>query len=176
MNTNVSEELVNNEGLLNWTIDRTNNISPDSIPSYEVLERVYERVYVPQRPPVRRYLPPQGSVGSIQIMRRTHDIQLISSYYHYVSINGIKFDISIVIEEAKEQEFDCPICFELSKAESKITLNCGHTFCGKCIKETLTRCNARTPTCALCRTNVSSFKVPNKEIHDLVAPHCNNVV
>lgn len=195
MNTNVSEELVNNDSLLNWIIDRTNNVSPDSISYYERVEHVYVRGYMrelpqqpvsipshvlgymPQRPePRQRYFAPQGP---IRLSAPLQPIRL-SIFYELPRTDG-KFDISIVIEESKKgesesEEFDCSICFELSKAESKIALNCGHSFCGQCIKKTLTSCNGRTPTCALCRTNVSSFKVPNKEIHDLVAPHCNNVV
>ena len=156
MNANVSEELVNNEGLLNWT-------NSNYVPAFEQL--------LEQLP--------------IEIQREferdwwAHVLPIPPSHSRLIVIDLYNFDISIVIEESKEgecEEFDCSICFELSKAESKITLNCGHSFCGQCNKKTLTSCNRRTPTCALCRTNVTSFKVPNKEIHDLVAPYCNNVV
>jgi hypothetical protein len=185
MNINVSEELVNNDGLLNWTIDRTNNVSPDSIPSYELLEQqpsVIEREYEGEGAyvlsiPDTHFIQPMYVVGLDQVRINNYYLNL----FRFCDITFNKFDISIVIEDAKEeqeqeQDFDCPICFELTKTESKITLNCGHTFCGQCIKKTLTSCNGRTPTCALCRTSVTSLKVPNKEMHDLVAPHCNNVV
>jgi hypothetical protein len=146
MNTNVSEELVNNDS------QRNSIMVPYWHPEYE-------GAYVLPVPP--SHIQPIVIGG-------------IPNYLINLFIS--EFDISIIEEESKEsEEFDCPICFELSKSESKITLNCGHTFCGQCIKKTLTSCNRRrTLTCALCRTNVSSFKVPNKQMHELLAPHCNN--
>jgi hypothetical protein len=180
---NVSEELVNNYDLLNWTIDRTNNSSPVSILSYEVVERLYgrQRRYLQQQRLIINISPNVNVSLSRQVVMedilneslRTH----YETYYDSHINRNSKFNISIVLEEAKEGEgdFDCPICFELTIAESKITLNCGHTFCGQCIKKTLTSCN-QNPTCALCRANVSCFKMSNKETHDLVGPHCNNVV
>ncbi len=103
--------------------------------------------------------------------------------------NG-KLDISIIMdtkeeetkeeetkeEETKEEEtkeeiedFECPICFELTKKENKTILNCKHSFCIQCIQKTLTNGSIH---CALCRTNITSIAVNSKESLDLISSHC----
>ena len=149
---NFVEEVNTIEGLLNWSIDRnrTNNVessSPTSVSSYVIFNSV-------------------GQISALEwdILRREE----------HLPINR-QLDICIVLEEELlDLVLECPICFELTKTVNSVRLNCGHTFCGNCIKKTLTSFNV--PCCALCRAPISCLTVKNAEIHDLVAPHCNNIV
>jgi hypothetical protein len=69
---------------------------------------------------------------------------------------------------------ECSICYETAKQNETITINCGHKFCGKCIKNTLESNNINTlPTCALCRTEMKTFEMNNQDVYNLVAEHCN---
>jgi hypothetical protein len=69
---------------------------------------------------------------------------------------------------------ECSICYEIAKQNQTITINCGHKFCGKCIKNTLESNNINTlPTCALCRTEMKTFEMNNQDVYNLVAEHCN---
>jgi hypothetical protein len=70
---------------------------------------------------------------------------------------------------------DCSICYEETKLADTVTINCGHKFCGTCIKSTLTNHSNiyAGPSCALCRTQMSSFVVKNPEIYNLVLEHCD---
>ena len=151
---NFVEEVNTNEGLLNWSIDRnrTNNVessSPTSVSSYVIF----------------------NSVGQISAL----EWDILRHEEHH-SINR-QLDICIIMEEKDEEEtldLECPICFELTKTVNRVRLGCGHTFCGSCIIKTLT--SYVVPCCALCRTHISCLTVKNVDTHDLVAPHCNNIV
>jgi len=76
-------------------------------------------------------------------------------------------------EGTEEKEMDCPICYETTKCVDLIKLNCSHQFCGLCLKSILERHNINIlPTCALCRTFMTSFDIQNLEVYHLVAKHC----
>jgi hypothetical protein len=165
-----TEELINNGGLLNWSIDRTNNAESPSPVSVTVLPSRFSITYRPSGE-----LPTEQNL--IDYMA-----EFLSRYRGELSRSTNRnYDIAVVLKKAKkgegegETDFECPICFELTKSESKITLNCEHTFCGQCIQKTLSSRDLE-PSCALCRTPMSCLKVQNSETHDLVAPLCNNVV
>ena len=78
------------------------------------------------------------------------------------------------IEECIEE---CAICYENIKCTDLVKLNCNHTFCGCCIKKTLKTQNIyHPPTCALCREKMSTFRIKNPEIFELVSEHCICIV
>lgn len=174
---NVPEELTNNDGLLNWSIDRTANAESPSPVSVTVLpDRVVDGLQFSIT-----YIA-NGVTEQEQYQELDNYLsEIFNTYLRHSSNPNRKYDIAIVLKKAKkgkgegETDFECPICFELTKSESKITLNCEHTFCGQCIQKTLSSLNLG-PSCALCRTPMSCLKVQNSETHDLVSPHCNNVV
>jgi hypothetical protein len=90
--------------------------------------------------------------------------------------NQDTFNIKLSISETNEEEFckECVICYEETIEKNKVTLNCGHKFCGICIKKLLIKCNERVyPSCSLCRTKMSEFVVNNQETYDLVKEFCN---
>ena len=45
-----------------------------------------------------------------------------------------------------EEEFECVICLETC-TDTLVNPECNHRFCGKCIKESLHKCNHECPTC-----------------------------
>jgi len=85
-----------------------------------------------------------------------------------------KFDIVPLIlctETAEELEIvsDCAICYEATKLQDSVILNCEHQFCHGCVTQTLAKCR---PICALCREPMSVFIVKNQTIYDSVSELC----
>ena len=59
------------------------------------------------------------------------------------------FTLSSVLASLKkfrEEAFECPICLEPC-TDTLVNPECNHRFCGKCIKESLHKCNHECPTC-----------------------------
>ena len=90
-----------------------------------------------------------------------------------------KYNISTCISVTETSEEldkceDCFICFEETKLLDTVTINCGHKFCGMCIKNTLKMYNNMTagPACAFCRSQITSFTMKNLETYSLVSEHC----
>ena len=90
-----------------------------------------------------------------------------------------KYHISpsiLVTETAEELEKceDCSICYETTKLVDTVTINCGHKFCGLCVKRTLeTHTNTHnSPSCALCRVTMINFVAKNPDTYNLVVEHC----
>jgi hypothetical protein len=76
-------------------------------------------------------------------------------------------------KEELETASECAICFESTKLEDSVILNCRHSFCNDCVKQTLATCNRRkNPTCALCREPMEIFIVKNQNIYDSVSELC----
>ncbi len=73
-----------------------------------------------------------------------------------------------------EQCQDCAICYENTKVSDTVTLNCGHNFCGPCVKGTLNAHNNMyaEPACALCRAPMTHFITKSIDIYNLVSEHC----
>jgi hypothetical protein len=73
-----------------------------------------------------------------------------------------------------EQCQDCAICYENTKVVDTVTLNCGHNFCGPCVKGTLNAHNNMyaEPACALCRAPMTHFITKSTDIYNLVSEHC----
>jgi hypothetical protein len=54
----------------------------------------------------------------------------------------------------------CNICYDDVKKSNMVGLNCAHEFCTTCIDSTLKNVpNRQSPSCALCRAEMSNFKV-----------------
>jgi hypothetical protein len=59
------------------------------------------------------------------------------------------FTLSSVLSALKkfrDEEFECAICLEPC-TDTLVNPECNHRFCGKCIKESLHKCNHECPTC-----------------------------
>ena len=70
--------------------------------------------------------------------------------------------------EDKDNDFVCPICFNLLK-EAHIT-RCGHTFCFECISKCF-ETNSRCPKCNFDLENRQKDIFPNFLLNELVAKH-----
>ena len=138
----------------------------------------YSRVGMPRVPDVIPVFARDLDVNISWSIDRTPDVNLAA----ICSEN--KFNIELVIETKKEEEEeeeeekceDCAICYEKINTFDEVKLNCGHTFCGLCIKTILTKHNKMKsggPSCALCRKDMSKFIVKNQEIYNLVSKYCN---
>ena len=99
-------------------------------------------------------------------------------HYAFVPLNKYQITMSSLCEDEEKPDLDldleCAICYELTKCVDNVTLNCGHYFCGSCIKNTL---NAHTnmylaPTCALCRTPMTHFAIKNTTVYDSLVDYC----
>lgn len=76
--------------------------------------------------------------------------------------------------EAEAEVEECSICYEQMKRINAVTLNCNHRFCGGCIKQTLECHNdlINNPSCALCRTTMTSFSVKNPDTYNEISLYC----
>ena len=131
------------------------------------------RVVMPRVPDVIPVFAQDLDVNISWSIDRTPDVNLAA----ICSQN--KFNIELVIEmkkeeEEEEEEEECAICYDKIKTVDEVMLNCGHTFCGLCIKTILTNHNnmRNDPCCALCRKDMSKFVVKNQEIYNLVSEYC----
>jgi hypothetical protein len=82
---------------------------------------------------------------------------------------------SLFCEEQEAEELEeCSICYEQMKRINAVTLNCNHRFCGGCIKQTLECHNdlINNPSCALCRTTMTSFSVKNPDTYNEISLYC----
>jgi len=52
---------------------------------------------------------------------------------------------------------DCSICYEEKKQYNFVKLNCGHEFCGICVKTIIDKNDK--PSCAFCRTDIKTIDV-----------------
>lgn len=88
--------------------------------------------------------------------------QVSVKYYISISMNKI--------ECCETQYEECPICYEETKTKNIVTLNCGHNFCGTCIKNTMSAQLNQTsvPSCALCRNKMECFIVNNSDTYNLL--------
>lgn len=110
----------------------------------------------------------QMGTGVRNFARATNNVQL--SY----PIKKFKISVSLVKDDLVLGKEDCSICYENIECSNMVKLDCGHQFCGSCIKGTLQThvsiaCN---PSCALCRKPMVSFSVKNLDTYDLVSKHC----
>ena len=80
----------------------------------------------------------------------------------------------IETNDVLEQCQDCAICYENTNVVETVTLNCGHNFCGPCVKGTLNAHNNMyaDPSCALCRAPMTHFITKSTDIYNLVSEHC----
>ena len=75
-----------------------------------------------------------------------------------------KFNIESVLDLTYDNtgeiscDAECDICYESKILNEFVKLNCSHSFCGECIKNTLKTCTGKSmPCCALCRSPIESI-------------------
>lgn len=158
------------QDLLTWTIDRTPDATPDAnddIPLYQNTSLMQ-----PLNDTIRDYLLIEEMSFREDEYIPIYPINLMQEF-DAVATKTRKYNINLHLEQhltKEETEEDCIICYELTKDSDKVYLNCGHKFCGKCIKGCF---NAGAISCAMCRCSMKNIIVKKQEIYELVSEYCN---
>lgn len=72
---------------------------------------------------------------------------------------------------------ECPVCYDNTSKDTIVTLNCGHQYCGSCVKGILTatlekntKFNRRElPPCAMCRVDMTAIDVNSRKVYESFA-------
>jgi len=67
--------------------------------------------------------------------------------------------VKTLLENLLNEEFECAICLDACK-DTYVNPDCHHRFCGKCIKESLRRCNQECPSC---REPIPTYRMLRKD-------------
>ena len=82
--------------------------------------------------------------------------------YHLLLIMLLTFSsVHLSLKKFLEEEFECAICLE-SCTDTLVNPECNHRFCGKCIKESLRKCNHECPTC---RVHIPTYRTCRRDPH-----------
>ena len=79
----------------------------------------------------------------------------------------INTNIQLLDSDKAEEICECAICYgDELREKNFITLNCSHKFCKNCFKSSLEHVplSQEVPTCALCRTEISSIVVHQESV------------
>ena len=93
---------------------------------------------------------------------------------HQLFLLVMMFTFSSVVASLKkfrDEAFKYAICLEPCTGDTLINPECNHRFCGKCIKESLNKCNHKCPTC---RVHISTYRTccrDPKFYHSIVSKH-----
>ena len=83
-----------------------------------------------------------------------------------------KFPIQNYYEEIENSNLtiECPICYEETKINNIITLQCNnsHSFCDNCILKQLNT-SSQTPHCALCRELMTTFCIRSEQVREKIS-------
>ena len=63
------------------------------------------------------------------------------------------------LKKFREEAFECAICLETC-TDTLVNPECNHRFCGKCIKESLHKCNHECPTC---RVHIPTYRTCRRD-------------
>ncbi len=99
-------------------------------------------------------------------------------YVDIVTNYDRQFKIELLQTSCQPVEEECPICYDTLRPDNGVHLNCGHTFCGECVIQILTKnqkekCAGSLPFCAMCRCRYKTFSIQtgeHKELKNKIAP------
>jgi hypothetical protein len=80
------------------------------------------------------------------------------------------FSVLLSLKKFRDEEFECAVCLEPC-TDTLVNPECNHRFCGKCIKESLHKCNHECPTC---RVHISTYRTCRRDpkfYHSIVSKH-----
>ena len=89
-------------------------------------------------------------------------------------MDNVEDDVSETCNPETVSIFDCDICFDNKPADTKVTFDCGHSFCGVCVQTTFEICktSSKKPTCAMCRHEYNSVTVTSDNILSELQKFC----
>ena len=163
----VDDSVVDESGVVDdsWYIDRT--------PSF------HQRPSTRPRPSPYGYIYPEDEFMDeyMNLVHRNLVPRNLNHEFDRASVKKYHIAPSISVTETSEELEkceDCSICYETTKLSNTVTINCGHKFCGSCVKRTLEMHTNiyNSPSCALCRAPMRNFVAKNPDIYNLVVEHC----
>ena len=116
------------------------------------------------------------------------EIDMMSAYISYLSYIGSLIvrdeyqiqipqnqrrtsNLTLTVETDSEENLDencqCSICWDDKERRQFVKLDCTHEFCKDCMKRTIESRN--NLCCALCRTELRTFRLRTQEVHDEIA-------
>ena len=150
---------------VSWYIDRT--------PSF------HQRPSTRPRPSPYGYIYPEDEFMDeyMNLIHRNLVPRNLNQEFDSAAVKKYHIAPSISVTETSEELEkceDCSICYETTKLSNTVTINCGHKFCGSCVKRTLEMHTNiyNSPSCALCRAPMRNFVAKNPDIYNLVVEHC----
>jgi len=127
----------------------------------KIIDKMYPADYIEEIIPVNQ----NETMTAVRFLR-------FLRYYSPVVPEELKqcFNITgtvVLLDENKSEEIcDCAICYEEEmQVKNFVTLNCQHKFCKDCLKNSF-KSVQRVPTCALCRSEITTIIVHNDNIKD----------
>ena len=98
-------------------------------------------------------------------------IRMTSAYLKEVSL------IHDLTVDEDAPSCDCPLCFDSFAATNVLVTNCKHSFCITCVKGFVDAIKDKTvkPSCPMCRTDITEFKIGNQQIHAEINEHILNL-
>jgi hypothetical protein len=86
-----------------------------------------------------------------------------------LSSNNDNIDTNVI-----HNTFECNICFDTKEKDTKVTFDCGHSFCGMCVQKTFEICKSsyKNPNCAMCRKEYSSVNVLSNNVYYELKQFC----
>jgi len=87
------------------------------------------------------------------LIDRSLNTNQVPSYQIFINV-----DENVTINDEQQ---DCCICMENKKKEEITILNCNHTFCGLCVKDTIKSYKTKNndPCCPMCRSEIEYMNV-----------------
>jgi hypothetical protein len=139
------------------------NCRLNTLPEF-IIEQITNYIFEDREEPLPDYIPLiEGHNIAAQAL-------ILLSLEGYANNRRSKFIINTNIQPldvVKSEEIcECSICYgDELREKNFISLNCNHKFCKDCFKGSLEHTLlSQIPTCALCRTEISSIKVHDESV------------
>jgi len=105
----------------------------------------------------------EGSTSMYRTYSRHHQQSTHSNYQHLQFCSMIMLltlsSVLASLKKFREEAFECAVCLEPC-TDTLVNPECNHHFCGKCIKESLHKCNHECPTC---RARIPTYRTCRRD-------------
>ena len=121
--------------------------------------------YVNRLHSIEDLLRPIINTYALLLDRKMNDPSRANIYPYYIQlkspISDNRFNIDIELANDIEcSKYDCPICLNIKKPETKCTTSCSHDFCGDCIISHIDHTELLNNVCCpLCRQHIKSITI-----------------
>ena len=121
--------------------------------------------YVNRLHSIEDLLRPIIDTYTLLLDRKMNDPSRANIYPYYIQlqshiISNNRFNIDLYLTNDIEcSTYDCSICLNIKKHETKCTTSCSHDFCGDCIISHINHTELNNVCCPLCRQHITSIDV-----------------